>query len=109
MDILIGAADNYGWDEIKAWVKSARLSGFTGLMYLILYRVKGDKQTLLDQLAQYNVQPYEVEHTPYMTAIQHAQPGTPTQAHNLRFYHAWELLTQLSFDDSIDSAPLHHD
>jgi hypothetical protein len=100
-DILIGAADGYGWDEIKPWVKSARLSGFTGLIYLILYRVKGDKQALLDELAKYNVQTYEVEHTPYMTRIQHAQKGSPTQAHSVRFYHAWELLTQLANDASV--------
>lgn len=94
MDILIGAADGYGWEEIRPWVKSARLSGFTGNIYLILYRIKGDRADLLQHLADYDVSIYEVDHTPYMTHIEHAQKGSPTQAHNLRFYHAWEVLMQ---------------
>lgn len=105
MDILIGAADNYGWDEIRPWVKSARLSGFTGEICLILYRVKGDKDKLLEQLAAHQVTIYEANHTPYMTHIEHAQKGSPTQAHSLRFYHAWEVLRAYSVTYDVVDRP----
>jgi hypothetical protein len=40
-----------------------------------------------------------VNHDPFLHAIQHAVQGSPTQAHNLRFFHAWELLTRLGVDN----------
>jgi hypothetical protein len=95
-DILIGAADLLSMDQIRPWVKSARASGFEGDIYLICYRI-GDDIRL--EAPKYGVELYEVEHTPYGTPIQHSAPGTPTQAHNMRFYHAWELLTRLGAEN----------
>ena len=98
-DILIGAADLYSWADVRPWVVSARRSGFAGDIYLICYRVAED----MVEAEKYGVELYRVEHTPYSTPIQHSQQGSPTQAHNLRFYHAWELLTRLgvSHDDHV--------
>jgi hypothetical protein len=90
-DVLIGAADLYGWEQIRPWVVSARHSGFDGDIYLICYRVDSD----MVKAEEYGVELYQVEHTPYSQLITHEQQGSPTQAHNLRFYHAWELLTRL--------------
>lgn len=91
-DILIGAADLYNWADVRPWVVSARRSGFKGDIYLICYRIDQD---IRDNAVKYGVELYEVDHTPYSTPIQHMQQGSPTQSHNLRFYHAWELLTRL--------------
>lgn len=90
-DILIGAADLYTWKDIAPWARSVRQHGFQGDIYLITYRVNLDVENAL----KYGVEFYHVEHTPYSTPINHSSQGTPTQSHNLRFYHAWELLTRL--------------
>lgn len=91
-DYLIGAADNYSWKDIRVWVKSARQSGFTGSMYLVCYRIADDIRVKAEE---YNVELYEVNHDPYGQPLQHAQRGSPTQSHNMRMYHFWELLTRL--------------
>jgi hypothetical protein len=91
-DVLIGAADLFNWKHIEPWVVSARRSGFAGDIYLIAYRIDPDIYPMAEK---YGVEVYQVDHTPYNTHIQHQQQGSPTQAHNLRFYHAWELLTRL--------------
>lgn len=91
-DILIGAADLYSWKDIKAWAISARRSGFDGDIYLITYRVDDD---VFREGEAYGIEFYPVTHTPYSTPIVHTIQNSPTQSHNLRFYHAWELLTRL--------------
>jgi len=94
-DILIGAADRYDWPDVRPWVKSIKESGFTGDVWLICYRVT---DLLKQKCEAHGVNLYEVAHTPYGTAIEHDVPGSPTVAHNYRFYHAWELLTRLEID-----------
>jgi hypothetical protein len=91
-DYLLGAADNYSWKDIRPWVKSARQSGFDGPIFLVCYRIADD---IREKAPEYDVTLYEVNHDPYGQPIQHAQRGSPTQAHNLRMYHFWELLTRL--------------
>lgn len=91
-DILIGAADLYSWKDVQPWIASARQSGFTGDAYLICYRIDND---IRENAPKYNLELYECEHDPYGQPIVHQQKGSPTQSHNLRFYHAWELLTRL--------------
>jgi hypothetical protein len=95
-DILLGAADLYNWKHVKPWAVSARESGFDGEIWLILYRDNGDVQT---EAEKFGINVYKVEHDSYMAPIIHSQNGSPTQAHNLRFYHAWELLTRLDIEN----------
>jgi hypothetical protein len=94
-DILIGGADGYTFEQVKPWFQSAKDSGFMGEIWLIVYRMASDD---IARLEQAGVKVYEVKHDPYGQPIRHAGPNTPTQAHNLRFYHAWELLTRLSYE-----------
>lgn len=91
-DILIGAADLYTWNHIKPWALSIKESGFIGEVWLIAYRIDED---VITKCEAEGINVYKVDHDQYMRPIQHEAPGTPTQAHNLRFYHAWELLTRL--------------
>lgn len=93
-DILIGAADNFAWKDCRNWVKSALASGFAGEIWIITYRVDAD---VAIEAAKLGVNVYPVEHDPYLNPIVHAAKGSPTQAHNLRFYHAWELLARLGW------------
>ena len=90
--ILMGAVDTLEWWQVKPWVMSAKESGFDGEIWLITYRVS---DAFLQEMEKAGVNNYAVSHTPFMTPIQHAVPGSPTVSHNLRFYHAWELLTRL--------------
>jgi hypothetical protein len=97
-DLLIGAADRYDWPDVRPWVKSIKESGFTGDVWLICYRVT---DLLKKKCEEHGVNLYEVNHTPYGTPIEHSAPGSPTVAHNYRFYHAWELLTRLNESDGM--------
>lgn len=90
-DIIVGAIDNYTWDQVRPWISSIQRSGFTGDIWLITYRID---RAVIEQIEKTGVQVYEVGHTPFLQPIQHNQFG-PTQAHNLRFFHIWELLTRL--------------
>lgn len=96
-DILLGAIDLYNWDTIKPWVKSIRETGFDGDIYLICYRIDDD---IYDNIEKYKINSYTVNHTPYGTPINHQDKGSPTQAHNYRFYHAWELLHRLKNEEN---------
>jgi hypothetical protein len=92
-DLLVGAVDTYNWNQIKPWAESIRETGFDGDVFLIVYRLQED---ITKQATDLGIELYNVEHTPYMTPIVHEGPNTPTQSHNFRFYHIWELLTRLS-------------
>lgn len=92
MDVLIGAADRYFAADVRPWMASARASGFDGDIYLICYRVDPSIYTVA---SEFQVELYPVNHTPYGLEIIHEQQGSPTQSHNMRMYHAWELLTRL--------------
>lgn len=105
-DILIGAADLYTYKDVRPWMQSARESGFDGDIYLICYRIDN---SVREEAAKWNVELYEVNHDPYGREIIHAQRGSPTQAHNLRFYHTWELLTRLVNDDVVYNIALMTD
>src|SRR5665213_1859723 len=94
-DILIGAADLFSWKDCRNWVKSAQASGFTGEIWIIAYRVDAD---IAIEATKLGVNMYPVEHDPYLNPITHAAKGSPTQSHNLRFYHFWELLARLDAD-----------
>lgn len=91
-DILIGASDGYSINELLPWVKSIQETDFSGDTWVILYRQNGDVRGRLEEMG---INVYEVDHTPYLTKIEH---GNYTLAHNIRFFHAWELLTRLNAD-----------
>jgi hypothetical protein len=95
-DILMGAVDMLEWWQVKPWVMSAKETGFDGDIWLIVYRASDE---FIQQAQAAGVNLYQVQHTPYLTPIQHVIQNSPTQSHNLRFYHGWELLTRLHVDN----------
>lgn len=94
-NILLGAVDTLEWWQVKPWVMSAKESGFDGYIWLIVYRSSPD---LIAKAEAEGVNIYQVNHTRHMTPIQHQVQNSPTVSHNLRFYHAWELLERLEVD-----------
>jgi hypothetical protein len=94
-DLLVGGIDNYSWQQIAPWVLSIKETGFTGDIWLVAYRIADDVIATLD--AQ-GVNVYKVDHDPFMRPINHSAHG-PTSAHNLRFYHIWELLSRLNAEE----------
>jgi hypothetical protein len=88
-DLLIGAADLYNWSKVKVWAQSARDSGFTGEIALLTYRVDPD---VVENAKQYGVDVYQIDHDPFGRPIDHNTRGRDTQAHQMRFFHAWQLL-----------------
>lgn len=88
-DLLIGAADLYDWSKIRVWAQSARDSGFTGEIALLTYRINAD---VLENAKKLNVDVYKIEHDPFGVVIDHNIRGRDTQSHQMRFFHAWQLL-----------------
>lgn len=41
-DLIIGAVDNYNWDQIKYWANSIKKSGFDGHKAVIVYNMNAD-------------------------------------------------------------------
>jgi hypothetical protein len=95
-DIVIGAVDGYNFEQVAPWILSLKESGFDGEIWLVVYRAD---ERVVASFETYGVNVYKVDHDPFLRPIQHAQAGTPTQAHNLRFFHAWELLTRLGSEN----------
>lgn len=88
-DLLIGAADLYGWDKVHIWVKSARKSGFTGDIILLGYRLA---PSVLEHASEYGVDVYKIDYDSFGNPIVHEGSGIPTQCHQLRFFHGWQFL-----------------
>jgi len=88
-DLLIGAADLYDWSKINNWARSARESGFTGDIALLTYRVSENVPLRAKELS---IDVYQIDHDPYGQAISHNTQGRNTQSHQMRFFHAWQLL-----------------
>lgn len=88
-DLLLGGVDLYNWDKIHVWVTSARNAGFTGDIALLAYRIGHD---VLEMCAKHNVIIYQIDHDFTGNSIKHEDNGRSTQSHQLRFFHAWQLL-----------------
>lgn len=90
-DIIVGAIDSYSWDQIRPWITSIKRTGFSGEIWLVVYRID---RYVIQKIEEEGVYVYEVGHDPFLQPIAHNQFG-PTQAHNLRFFHFWELMERL--------------
>lgn len=88
-DLLIGAADLYDWSKIRVWAESARNSGFTGEIALLTYRAESD---IAENAHKLGIDVYPIGHDPFGRLIDHNIRGRNTQSHQLRFFHAWQLL-----------------
>lgn len=95
-DVIIGAVDLYQWSDIKNWVLSINKSGFKGRKILIAYRVSED---LIDNAKRLGVEVYQVSTDQYGNTINHGQNGHRSEVHALRFYHIWQLLTELGIEN----------
>lgn len=89
MHRIIGAVDNYNWNDIKIWATSLRECGFTGDVVVLVYRATSDLVTNCLNLG-FNV--LLAEHDEFGRKIQHNKFGLPTQAHKMRNFHAYEYL-----------------
>lgn len=95
MNVIIGAIDNYTWEQIVPWINSLKQSGFGGEAFLICYRITDDiKQKIQDA----GITVYSVNHDPFGKALIHNQKGRDTISHQIRFYHAFELLSRLGIE-----------
>jgi hypothetical protein len=88
-DLLIGAADLYGWEQVKVWARSIKESGFTGNVVLLVYRVQPD---VIENCEKLGIEVYQIGHDSFGRAISHNNGGRDTQAHQMRFFHAWQFL-----------------
>jgi hypothetical protein len=94
-DLIIGAADNYSWPQLKPWATSIKNSGFDGDVVLITYRVT---QEAIDNCVKLGIKVMSAMHHDFGEAIDHGAMGLETQAHQMRNFHMWQYLTQTEVD-----------
>ena len=95
-DVIIGAVDLYQWSDIKNWVVSIDKCGFNGRKILLVYRVS---EELKKNALEMGVEVYQVSTDQFGNPIEHEKNGHRSEVHALRFYHIWQLLTELGVDN----------
>lgn len=90
--LIIGAADNYSWKDIRVWATSLTLSGFQGDIVLIAYRVTPD---VLERCMDLGITVIRPEHNEMAELIDYTSHGLPTVSHKLRNFHIWQYLDEL--------------
>lgn len=89
-NLIIGASDNYGWNELKPWATSIRDSGFDGDAVLLAYRITDEAVRKCSGLG---IQVYQIMSDDEGQPINHTKGGLPTQIHKLRNFHMWQFLS----------------
>lgn len=95
---VIGAADLYTWKDIRNWAVSLRNTGYMGNVFLICYRISDD---VIEQCNKYKIQCVLADEDDYGSAINHNANNRNTQSHQLRFYHAYQLLSSESYINTV--------
>ncbi len=93
-NLILGAADNYNWSQLKPWAESIRASGFTGDVVLLAYRIAPDVVPNMERLG---IDVYHIESDDEGRTIDHHKDGLPTQTHKLRNFHMWQCLQDPEF------------
>jgi len=88
-DLIIGAADNYGWEHVKIWATSIKQSGFEGDVVLITYRVT---EELIQKCQELGIYVISVGHDENGKQINHTLGNITTQSHKIRNFHVWQFL-----------------
>ena len=99
-DLLIGAADNYSWDQIRNWAKSIRRSGFEGKVILLCYRITDPR--ISEECRKLDIDVYLCDSDNFGNPIKHNDRGRDTQSHQMRFFHMWQLLNTPTYKDKFD-------
>ena len=93
IDILIGVADGYVWNQLRNWVLSSKV--FDGKRVLLVYRM--DEETKRHCI-NHNVEVIEVNNDIYGQPINHDERvyygAARTVSHELRFFHIWQYLIE---------------
>jgi hypothetical protein len=93
MNILIGGADGYNWNQLKNWVLSSKV--FSGKRVLLAYRM--DDLTKKKCL-EHGIELVEVNHDIYGQPLDHnsrvSVGAARTVSHEIRYFHAWQYLKE---------------
>lgn len=95
-DLVIGGIDNYDWSKVKNWILSLNQCGFNGRKILIGYRVEDE---LSKKILDHGIELYKIDKDYFNRPIEHNFKGRDTQAHQMRFYHIWQMITELGIDN----------
>ncbi len=88
-NLILGAADNYDWPQLRPWAESIRDCGFEGDVVLLAYRVTDEA---ISRMTDLGILVYQVTHDDEGQPIDHHKGGLPTQTHKLRNFHMWQFL-----------------
>lgn len=87
-DLIIGGASNYTWDDLKYWVNSIKLSGFTGDIVLVATNIT--KETI-DKLTSEGINLDLYGQMQEDGSIKAHNNGAP---HVERFFYIWNYLNK---------------
>lgn len=87
-DLIIGGASNYSWNELKYWVNSARMSGFSGDVAIVGTNMT--KETI-DKLTEEGVLLYLYGQKQPNGDVTSPANNAP---HVERFFYLWHFLSQ---------------
>lgn len=85
-DLIIGAASNYTWDQLKYWVNSIKKSGFTGDVVLVGTNLKRET---LEKLAENDINLFLYGKKNENGDYEAPNNGAP---HVERFFYIWHYL-----------------
>ena len=88
-DLLIGAADNYTWDQLRPWALSIKETGFEGDVVLLAYRISSEA---IVECEKAGIVVLKATLDDFARPIDHGKMGLSTQAHQLRNFHMWQYL-----------------
>jgi hypothetical protein len=87
-DLIIGAASNYTYDQVKFWINSIKKTGFDGDVVLVVTNMKN---TDLEKIAEQGVQ---ILAYGYKDAEGSYVSHSSLAPHVERFFHIWNYLVQ---------------
>lgn len=85
-DLIIGGASNYTWDQLKYWVNSIKMSGFTGDIALVATNIK--KEDIEKLVAEGVLLSLYGKQNEFGDFVAHSN-GAP---HVERFFYIWNFL-----------------
>lgn len=91
--LLIGAADQLAWNDVRLWVNSIRRTTFTGDIYLIGYRVDAALEQACTDHGVTLIKPEADFQNQYLDYRAGASANFVCQR---RFFHLWQVLDEVA-------------
>lgn len=92
-NLIVGAIDNYNWENIRNWIRSIKKVEFTGDVVLLTYRIE---DSVINRIKEEypKIKMFSCETDDTGQKINHTDRNRDTQVHQMRFFHLWRLFVE---------------